>query len=126
MREMLQTTAALYGQGMGDKLALITDGRFSGATRGFCIGHVGPEAAVGGPIALIRDGDVIDIDAIKGTLDVRLSAEELETRKASWKPRAQNFGSGALWKFAQGVGPARNGAVTHPGGHGETRCYADI
>ncbi len=126
MREMLQTTAALYGQGMGDKLALITDGRFSGATRGFCIGHVGPEAAVGGPIALIRDGDVIDIDAVKGTLDVRLSAEELETRKADWKPRAQNFGSGALWKFAQGVGPARNGAVTHPGGSGETHCYADI
>jgi dihydroxy-acid dehydratase len=126
MREMLQTTAALYGQGMGDKLALITDGRFSGATRGFCIGHVGPEAAVGGPIALIRDGDVIDIDAVKGTLDVRLSAEELETRKADWKPRAQNFGSGALWKFAQGVGPARKGAVTHPGGSGETHCYADI
>jgi dihydroxy-acid dehydratase len=126
MREMLQTTAALYGQGMGDKLALITDGRFSGATRGFCIGHVGPEAAVGGPIALIRDGDVIDIDAVKGTLDVRLSPEELETRKADWKPRAQNFGSGALWKFAQGVGPARNGAVTHPGGSGETHCYADI
>jgi dihydroxy-acid dehydratase len=126
MREMLQTTAALYGQGMGDKLALITDGRFSGATRGFCIGHVGPEAAVGGPIALIRDGDVIDIDAVKGTLDVRLSAEELETRRAEWKPRAQNFGSGALWKFAQGVGPARKGAVTHPGGSGETHCYADI
>ncbi|MFC5068098.1 dihydroxy-acid dehydratase [Flaviflagellibacter deserti] len=126
MREMLQTTAALYGQGMGDKVALITDGRFSGATRGFCIGHVGPEAAVGGPIALIRDGDIIDIDAVEGRLEVRLSAEELEARKAQWTPRETGFGSGALWKFAQGVGPARNGAVTHPGAKHETRCYADI
>ncbi len=126
MREMLQTTAALYGQGMGDKVALITDGRFSGATRGFCIGHVGPEAAVGGPIALIRDGDIIDIDAVEGLLEVRLSAEELEARKAQWTPRETGFGSGALWKFAQGVGAARNGAVTHPGAKHETRCYADI
>jgi dihydroxy-acid dehydratase len=126
MPEMLSTTAALYGQGMGDKVALITDGRFSGATRGFCIGHVGPEAAVGGPIAHIRDGDIIEMNAIEGTLNVKLSDEEFAKRKAEWKPRAENFGSGALWKFVQGVGPARYGAVTHPGGHGETRCYADI
>ena len=126
MREMLQTTAALYGQGMGDKVALITDGRFSGATRGFCIGHVGPEAAVGGPIGLLRDGDIIEIDAVEGRLDVRLSDEELEKRRAEWKPRESTYGSGAIWKYAQGVGPARKGAVTHPGGHGETHCYADI
>ncbi|MCS0504689.1 dihydroxy-acid dehydratase [Ancylobacter mangrovi] len=126
MREMLATTAALYGQGMGDKVALITDGRFSGATRGFCIGHVGPEAAVGGPIGLIRDGDVISIDAIEGTLDVALSDEELAARKAAWAPRPSPVGSGAIWKFAQAVGPAREGAVTHPGGAAETSCYADI
>jgi dihydroxy-acid dehydratase len=126
MREMLATTAALYGQGMGGKVALITDGRFSGATRGFCIGHVGPEAAVGGPIALIRDGDVIEIDAKAGTLDVKLSAAELEKRKRTWKPRGSDFGSGYLWKYTQQVGPALNGAVTHPGGAAETSCYADI
>jgi dihydroxy-acid dehydratase len=111
---------------MGDKVALITDGRFSGATRGFCIGHVGPEAAVGGPIGLLRDGDIITIDAIKGTLDVKLSDEELAKRQAAWKPREIHFGSGALWKYAQQVGPAVNGAVTHPGGAAETSCYADI
>jgi dihydroxy-acid dehydratase len=126
MREMLSTTAALYGQGMGDKVALITDGRFSGATRGFCIGHVGPEAAVGGPIGLIRDGDIISIDAVDGTLDVKLSDEELAERLKAWTPRPTTFGSGAIWKFAQTVGPARNGAVTHPGGAAETSCYADI
>ncbi|GLK71240.1 dihydroxy-acid dehydratase [Ancylobacter dichloromethanicus] len=126
MREMLSTTAALYGQGAGDKVALITDGRFSGATRGFCIGHVGPEAAVGGPIGLIRDGDIITIDAIEGTLDVALSDEELAARRAEWKPRPSPVGSGAIWKFAQAVGPARDGAVTHPGGAAETACYADI
>src|ERR1041385_8321518 len=126
MREMLATTAALYGQGMGEKVALITDGRFSGATRGFCIGHVGPEAAVGGPIALVRDGDIITIDAEKGTIDVKLSADELNKRKASWKPRETQFGSGALWKYAQQVGSAVNGAVTHPGGSAEKSCYADI
>jgi dihydroxy-acid dehydratase len=126
MPEMLSTTAALYGQGMGDKVALITDGRFSGATRGFCIGHVGPEAAVGGPIAHIRDGDIIEMNAIDGTLNVRLSDEELEKRKADWKPRATKYGSGAIWKFAQACGPARYGAVTHPGADGETKCYADI
>jgi dihydroxy-acid dehydratase len=126
MREMLSTTAALYGQGMGGKVALITDGRFSGATRGFCIGHVGPEAAVGGPIGLLRDGDIISIDAVKGTLEVKLSAEELAQRKAAWKPRETQYGSGALWKFAQQVGPAVNGAVTHPGAAAERTCYADI
>lgn len=123
---MLSTTAALYGQGMGSKVALITDGRFSGATRGFCVGHVGPEAAVGGPIALIRDGDIIELDAEAGTLNVKLSAAELEKRKRDWKPRENDFGSGVLWKYAQQVGPAVNGAVTHPGGAAEKSCYADI
>ncbi|MEO3998958.1 dihydroxy-acid dehydratase [Mesorhizobium sp. CAU 1732] len=126
MREMLSTTAALYGQGAGSKVALITDGRFSGATRGFCIGHVGPEAAVGGPIALLRDGDMISIDANKGTIDVALSDEELAARRKDWKPRETDYQSGAIWKYAQTVGPARDGAVTHPGGAKETHCYADI
>jgi dihydroxy-acid dehydratase len=126
MREMLATTAALYGQGMGGKVALITDGRFSGATRGFCIGHVGPEAAVGGPIGLLRDGDIIAMDADKGTLEVKLDAAELERRRAEWRPRETPVGSGCLWKYAQQVGPARQGAVTHPGGAAEKACYADI
>jgi dihydroxy-acid dehydratase len=126
MREMLATTAALYGQGTGGKVALITDGRFSGATRGFCVGHVGPEAAVGGPIALIRDGDTIEIDAVAGTLNVKLSEAELAKRKAGWKPRKAESGSGYLWKYTQQVGPALHGAVTHPGGAAETSCYADI
>jgi dihydroxy-acid dehydratase len=127
MREMLATTAALYGQGMGDKVALITDGRFSGATRGFCIGHVGPEAQVGGPIAHLRDGDIIEIDAVKGTLKVRLTAAELRARKKEWKgPKDTEYGSGAIWKYAQQVGPAVDGAVTHPGGAGEKHVYADI
>jgi dihydroxy-acid dehydratase len=126
MREMLATTAALYGQGMGTKVALITDGRFSGATRGFCIGHVGPEAAVGGTIALVRDGDIIAIDAEAGTLDVRVSDEELASRKAQWKAPEGEFASGYLWKYAQQVGAAISGAVTHPGGLAEKRCYADI
>jgi dihydroxy-acid dehydratase len=126
MREMLATTAALYGQGMGEKVALITDGRFSGATRGFCIGHVGPEAAIGGPIGLIKDGDTIDIDAVEGTLNVRLSAKELAARRVKWKPRKTDYQSGALWRYAQTVGDAYHGAVTHPGGKAETHCYADI
>jgi dihydroxy-acid dehydratase len=126
MREMLSTTAALYGQGMGAKVALITDGRFSGATRGFCVGHIGPEAAVGGPIALVRDGDVITLDAERGTLDVKLSKAELDQRAKEWKPRASEFTSGYLWKYAQQVGSARYGALTHPGGAAETVCYADI
>jgi dihydroxy-acid dehydratase len=126
MREMLATTAALYGQGMGNKVALITDGRFSGATRGFCVGHVGPEAAIGGPIALLQDGDIIDLDAEAGTLDVRLSDTELSKRKAQWRPREGDFASGYLWKYSQQVGSALNGAVTHPGGAAEKTCYADI
>jgi dihydroxy-acid dehydratase len=126
MREMLATTAALYGQGMGDKVALITDGRFSGATRGFCIGHVGPEAALGGPIAMLRDGDRIMIDAEAGRLDVELADGEIEKRSRSWKPRDNGYGSGTLYKYAQQVGPARWGAVTHPGGEAERACYADI
>jgi dihydroxy-acid dehydratase len=126
MREMLATTAALYGQGTGGKVALITDGRFSGATRGFCVGHVGPEAAVGGPIGLLKDGDIIDIDAVEGTISVRLSDAELASRAKEWTPRETDYQSGALWKYAQGVGPARGGAVTHPGGAKETHCYADI
>lgn len=126
MREMLSTTAALYGQGMGGKVALITDGRFSGATRGFCIGHVGPEAAVGGPIGLLRDGDLISIDAVNGTIEVALSDTELAARAKAWKARATDYQSGAIWKYAQTVGSARDGAVTHPGGAKETHCYADI
>jgi dihydroxy-acid dehydratase len=126
MREMLSTTGAIYGQGMGEKVALITDGRFSGATRGFCIGHVGPEAAVGGPIALLQNGDRIVLDAEAGTIDVLLSDAELATRRAAWKPRATDYNSGTLWKYAQTVGPAYAGAVTHPGGAAETHCYADI
>jgi dihydroxy-acid dehydratase len=126
MREMLATTAALYGQGMGGKVALITDGRFSGATRGFCVGHVGPEAAIGGPIALLRDGDIISLDAESGSLEVRLSATELDARRAAWEPREGAFASGYLWKYAQQVGPARFGAVTHPGGAAEKKCYADV
>jgi len=126
MREMLATTAALYGQGMGTKVALITDGRFSGATRGFCVGHVGPEAAVGGPIGLIQNGDIIELDAEAGTLNVKLSDAELAERRKAWKPRETGTGSGALWKYAQQVGPAIKGAVTHPGRAGEKSCYADI
>jgi len=126
MREMLSVTSAIYGQGMGEKVALVTDGRFSGGTRGFCIGHVGPEAAVGGPIGLLRDGDIVAIDAEKGTLDVELSAEELERRRAAWKPPATIYTSGALYKYAQLVGPAVKGAVTHPGAKAEVVCYADL
>ncbi len=126
MREMLSTTGAIYGQGKGEKVALITDGRFSGATRGFCVGHVGPEAAIGGPIALLRNGDVIDIDAKKGTINVRLSKKQLVARRKKWKPRKINFGSGTLWKYAQTVGPAYLGAPTHPGKKNEVKCYADI
>jgi dihydroxy-acid dehydratase len=126
MREMLATTAALYGQGAGDKVALITDGRFSGATRGFCIGHVGPEAAVGGPIGLLQDGDQITIDAEAGTIDVALSDDEFTKRKAAWSPRDTDFNAGAIWKYAQTVGSAEKGAITHPGGSAETHVYADI
>lgn len=126
MREMLSTTGAIYGQGMGEQVALITDGRFSGATRGFCIGHVGPEAAVGGPIGLLQNGDRILIDAENGSIDVLLSDAELGRRRAAWKPRASDYNSGAIWKYAQLVGPAYLGALTHPGAAAETHCYADL
>jgi dihydroxy-acid dehydratase len=126
MREMLSTTAALYGQGVGDKVALITDGRFSGGTRGFCIGHVGPEAAMGGPIALVRDGDMISIDAAAGRLDLEVAEEELAKRREAWKAPANAYQSGVLRKYADQVGPARKGAVTHAGGRAEVVCFADI
>ena len=126
MREMLSTTAALYGQGTGGKVALITDGRFSGGTRGFCVGHIGPEAAVGGPIGLLKDGDVIVLDAEAGTLTVELSDAELEARRKAWKPRETDYGSGVLWRYARNVGDAEKGAVTHPGAKAERTAYADI
>ncbi|SEK29871.1 dihydroxy-acid dehydratase [Sphingomonas palmae] len=126
MREMLSTTAALYGLGLGEKVALITDGRFSGGTRGFCIGHVGPEAAQGGPIALVEDGDTIRIDADAGTIDLDVANDVLARRRAGWQARRNDYGSGALWRYAQNVGPACKGAVTHPGAAAETHVYADI
>ncbi|WP_114520088.1 dihydroxy-acid dehydratase [Altererythrobacter sp. ZODW24] len=126
MREMLSTTAALYGQGMGEKVALITDGRFSGATRGFCIGHVGPEAAEGGPIGLVEDGDMISIDANAGTIDLNVADDVLAKRREDWEPRKTDYNSGALWRYAQNVGPASKGALTHPGAKAETHVYADI
>ena len=126
MREMLSTTAAIYGQGMGEKVGLITDGRFSGATHGFCVGHVGPEAAAGGAIALIHDGDMITIDATTGTLEVALTDAELAARRSAWTPRRNNYQSGCLWRYAQTVGDAEKGAVTHPGARAETHTYADL
>ncbi len=126
MREMLSTTAAIYGQGLGETVALITDGRFSGGTRGFCIGHVGPEAAIGGMIGLLKNGDEIIIDAKKGEINVILSDEEIKKRKNEWKPRKTNHNSGTIWKYAQTVGPANEGAVTQPGAKAETHIYADI
>ncbi|HXH16303.1 MAG TPA: dihydroxy-acid dehydratase [Sphingomonas sp.] len=126
MREMLSTTAALYGLGMGESVALITDGRFSGGTRGFCIGHVGPEAADGGPIALVENGDIIHIDAEAGTIDLDVPDDVMAARRAAWVPRKTDYGSGALWRYAKTVGPAYKGAVTHPGAAAETHVYADI
>ena len=126
MREMLSTTGAIYGQGKGEKVALITDGRFSGATRGFCVGHVGPEAALGGPIALLKNGDLIDIDAKKGSINVRLTKSQLASRKKKWRARKTDFGSGTLWKYAQTVGPAYLGAPTHPGKKKEVKEYSKI
>ena len=127
MREMLATTAALSGQGMGKKVALITDGRFSGATRGFCVGHVGPEAAHGGPIALLKDGDMITLNALEGTISVDISEDEMAARKEAWSgPRPTIYGAGALWKYAQLVGPTYLGAVTHPGGKHEGHEYMDL
>ena len=115
MREMLSVTAAIYGQGMGEQVALLTDGRFSGATRGLCIGYVGPEAAAGGTIALLRDGDLIHIDAVAGTLDVAIDNAQLATRRANWQPPVRPPLGGALEKYARIVGPACSGAVTHSG-----------
>ena len=126
MREMLSTTAAIYGQGISDQVALITDGRFSGGTRGLCVGHIGPEATVGGPIALLKDGDIIEIDAEAGTISVELSDDELNKRKSKWQARKNDYQSGVLWKYAQLVGPAAHGAVTHPGAKAETHVYCDI
>ncbi len=126
MREMLATTAAIYGQGMGEKVALITDGRFSGATRGLCVGHISPEASSGGPIALIEDGDEILIDAEKGLIKLNVKKEMLAIRKKKIKIKESDFGSGALWKFSQTVGSARFGAVTHPGAKKEKKIYSDI
>jgi len=126
MPEMLSTTGAIYGQGLGEEVALITDGRFSGGTHGFSIGHVGPEAAVGGPIGLIKNGDVIEIDADKGFIKVHLTSKELAKRKKKWKPKKIEYTSGTLWKYSQSVGPAFEGAVTHPGAAKEKKCYADI
>jgi dihydroxy-acid dehydratase len=126
MREMLATTAALYGQGMGESVALITDGRFSGATRGFCIGHVGPEAADCGPIALVEEGDMIAIDAEAGTIELEVDEATLAERRKAWKQRGHDYNAGALWRYAQNVGPAYQGAVTHPGAKAETHVYADI
>ena len=126
MREMLSTTAALYGLGMGESVALLTDGRFSGATRGFCIGHVGPEASDCGPIALVEDGDVIAIDAEAGTIDLLVDEATMASRKAAWQPRVNDYQAGALWRYAQNVGPAWQGAVTHPGAKAERHVYADI
>ncbi len=125
MREMLSTTAALYGQGV-ENIALITDGRFSGGTRGLCVGHVGPEAAEAGPIGLIQDGDIITIDAETGRMDVNVSDSEMAERKKAWQPKPASFGSGALWRYSQNVGPARYGALTTPGAADEVRCFADI
>ena len=126
MREMLSTTGAIYGQGKGEKVALITDGRFSGATRGFGVGHVGPEAALGGPIALLKNGDKIDIDAKKGTINVRLTKAQMTSRRKKWKAKKSQFGSGTLWKYAQTVGPAYLGAPTHPGKKKEVKDYSKI
>jgi dihydroxy-acid dehydratase len=126
MREMLSTTAVLAGQGRGDKVALVTDGRFSGGTRGLCIGHVCPEAQEGGPIALVEDGDTISIDADVGAIDVEVDPSVLATRRARWRPRQTLYMSGALWKFAQSVGSAHLGAVTHPGAQAERHVYADL
>ncbi len=126
MREMLATTAAIYGQGMGDKVALITDGRFSGGTRGFCVGHISPEAADGGVIALLKDGDPIIIDAIKGAINVDISDDEINSRKEKWRLKENDYQSGALWRYSKNVGSARYGAITHPGAKAEVKCYADI
>lgn len=126
MREMLATTAAIYGQGMGGKVALITDGRFSGGTRGFCVGHISPEAYIGGMIALLEDGDEIILDADKKTIDVNLKEEEINLRRKKWRKKEHDYTSGALWRFCQNAGSARYGAVTHPGAKAEKFKYNEI
>lgn len=116
MREMLAPTAALVGQGLGYECAMVTDGRFSGGTRGLMVGHVTPEAMEGGPIALVKDGDMISLDAEKGTIKLEVDKAELDRRKKVWKPIKPRYKSGALYKYAQLVGPANEGALTSPGG----------
>jgi dihydroxy-acid dehydratase len=115
MREMLGVTALLYGQGMGEQVALLTDGRFSGATRGMCIGYACPEGAAGGPIALVADGDRIRIDADAGRIDWLVDEAEIARRRAAWQPRREERLAGVLEKYARLVGPANLGAVTHSG-----------
>ena len=114
MREMLATTAALVGQGLGKKVAMVTDGRFSGGTRGFMVGHVAPEAFVGGPIALVRNGDEISISTENNSIEIHVSESELEQRKKEWNRPTPNYKSGALAKYASLVGSAANGAITKP------------
>jgi dihydroxy-acid dehydratase len=126
MPELLATTSAIYGQGMGKKVALITDARFSGSTRGMCIGHVGPEASVGGPIALVENGDVVSIDLDAGSITLEISEAILADRKSRWIPRSNQYTTGALWRYAQTVGGARYGAVVHPGGKAESLRYSEI
>jgi dihydroxy-acid dehydratase len=116
MREMLGVTALIYGQGLGDRVALVTDGRFSGATRGMCVGHVSPEAAVGGVLALVRDGDIIDIDAAAGSMNLRLPEQELAQRRVQWRAPVRSQRGGLLEKYVQSVQSASVGAVTHSGG----------
>ena len=116
MREMLGLTALIYGQGMGEKVALLTDGRFSGATRGMCIGHAAPEAATGGPMGLVRDGDRITIDGDAATITLEVSDDELKARRAGWTAPKTRHRAGLLYKYAVTVGQAHEGAVTHPGG----------
>ena len=114
MREMLSTTAALVGQGLGKKVAMVTDGRFSGGTRGFMVGHVAPEAFVGGPIALVKDGDKISISTDSNLINLHVSEDELQKRKQEWKKPTPNYQSGALAKYASLVGSAADGAITIP------------
>ena len=126
MREMLSTTAALYGQGLGEDVVLITGGRFFGGSRGFCIGHVTPEAHLGGPIALVEEGDRVIIDARKGEIELRIDEAEMSRRRSKWRPRRSDFQSGAIWRYAQTVGDASKGAVVHPGAEAETHHYGDV
>ena len=112
MQEMLSVTAALVGEGLGDEVALITDGRFSGGTHGLMIGHIAPEAALGGPIAAVREGDEIVIDVDRKALDLLVAADEIERRLADWTPRPPNYTGGVLGKYAALVGSASDGAVT--------------